>query len=161
MADSLRVNGNMLSWGSLKFKVGGDLYSGFTAISYGDKRERVKGYGMGRHHSALGMSAGKYSVEPIKVTGRKASVRALIKALAAQSSNGASYGDVRFEGVLQGVEEGSEDPINDTFEGCVVTAVTASHEESADPLSEDLEIECMRIRRDGLTLWDSREGTAL
>jgi hypothetical protein len=41
--------------------------------------------------------------------------------------------------------------------GCVIVGQSASEEESADPLKEELEIDCMAIRRNGLTLFDSSE----
>src|SRR6185436_16366674 len=47
MTDSIRVNGNSHSWGSIVVKIAGVKYYGFDEISYGDKRERVKGYGLG------------------------------------------------------------------------------------------------------------------
>jgi hypothetical protein len=157
MADPVRVNGNMFSWGSIKVKIAGESYTGFTSIAYADKRERVMGYGMGRHHAPIGRTRGKYSTDPVKLAGRKGSVRALLAALAA---GGATYGDTVFDIVVQCVEDGSSEvAVNDVLEECVVTGVSVSNEESADPLTEELEISCMRIRRDGKTLWDSREGT--
>jgi hypothetical protein len=81
MADPIRVNGNLHSWGSITVKIGGERYYGFTGVAYGDKRERTHGHGMGRHHAPRGMSAGKYTPEPLKLTGYKASIQELREAL--------------------------------------------------------------------------------
>jgi hypothetical protein len=41
--------------------------------------------------------------------------------------------------------------------GCVITGNSSSDEESPDPLKEEIEIDCMAIRRNNLTLFDSME----
>lgn len=158
MSDLIRINGNQVSYGSIIVKVNGDRFYGFTAISYGDKRERVKAYGMGRHHAPRGRSAGKYSTDPVKLTGWKASVAKLRDELAALSRDGKSYGNVEFTIEVSFIEPG-EDPMSVTLERCVIVSDTASHEESADPLKEELEIDCMLIRRNGKTLFDGTEGS--
>jgi hypothetical protein len=157
MADSIRVNNNTYSWGSIIFKLGDDRWYGFTSIAYGDKRERVKAYGMGRHHAPRGRSAGKYSVDPVKVTGWKDSVQALRDALAAKSADGTSYGNVEFQGLIQYIEpDGREFTVE--LDRLVWSANTAGDEEAPDSLKEDFELDCMLIRRNGLTLFDGTEG---
>lgn len=157
MADSIRVNGNQHSWGSIVCKVDGERIHGFTGISYGDKRERVKAYGMARHHAPRGRSAGKYSTDPVKLTGWKASMQALREKLASKAKDGVSYGNVEFEIVTQYIDSG-ETPITVQIERCVWTANTTSDEESPDPLKEEAEFDCMLIRRNGKTLFDATEG---
>lgn len=163
MADQIRVNGNVYSWGSLILKIGGERFSGFNSISYGDKRERVKGYGMGRHQAPRSRSRGKYSTDPVKLAGPPGSANEIRAMLAALSSDGVSYGDVEFEIALQYVEPsvdgGGETPMNIQIERCVIVADTATHEEGSDPLKEEIEIDCMLIRRNGLTLFDSSQGS--
>ena len=158
MADQLRVNGNQVSWGSVTLKLDGDVFTGFTAISYADKRERVMAYGMGRHQAPRGRSRGKYSVEPVKLTGFKTSIAALREALAARSANGASYGDVEFNIVVQ-YSESDEAPQTVEIERCAWAGSSSSEEEGADPLKEEIEISAMLIRRNGLTLFDSTVAT--
>lgn len=152
MSDQIRVNGNQLSWGSISFYLNGDLYTGFTAISYGDKRERVKAWGMGRHHAPRGRSSGKYTPDNVKVTGWKASVQTFLQALALQSGT-PTYGSTQFEIVVL-YSEFTDLNVTVEINECLVTAVTASDEESPDPLKEDLEIDCMAISRNGLVLFD-------
>lgn len=157
MADSIRVNGATYSWGSIKFKLAGELYIGFHSIAYSDKRERVKQYGMGRHHAPRGRSAGKYSVDPVKVTGDKGSVQALREALAALASDGISYGNVEFSGLVQYIESDQRE-LTVELDRLTWIANTASDEEAPDPLKEDFELDCMLIKRNGLTLFDASEG---
>lgn len=153
MADQIRVNGNLMSFGSIIVKVNGDRFTGFTAIKYADKRERVKGYGMGRSQAPRGRSRGKYSTDPVGITGHKGSIQALRAALALQASDGASYGDVLFQIVVQFVET-DDTPQTVEIEDCVWTGNTSSDEEGPDPLEEEIEVDCMRIRRNGLVLFD-------
>jgi hypothetical protein len=157
MADQIRVNGNLYSWGSIKCKVAGELFHGFTTISYADKRERVKAYGMGRHHAPRGRSSGKYSTDPVKLAGPKSTMQALRASLALLAPDRVSYGNVEFQLIIQYVEPG-EVPMNVEIEGCVITGNSTSDEENADPKNEECEIDCMLIRRNGLTLFDSSRG---
>ena len=106
MSDQIRVNGNQLSWGSIILKLDQDVFTGFTSISFADKRERVKAYGQGRHHAPRGRSRGKYTIEPVKLTGWKDSVQIFRTQLAARSPDGKSYGDVEFQIIVQYVEIG-------------------------------------------------------
>lgn len=155
--DQILINGNQLSWGSIVLKVDGDRYYGFNSLSYGDKRERVKAYGMGPAHKARGRTRGKYTTDPVKLGGAKSSFQLLRAGLAAKSANGKSYGDVEFEIVAQYVET-DETPITVEINGCLWTANVTSEEESPDPLKEEIEIDCMTILRNGLTLFDSVVG---
>lgn len=156
MADEIRVNGMQLSWGSIIAKVDGERYTGFTAISYGDKVETAKTYGMGRHHSPRGRTRGKYTTEPVKLTGPKSSMQALREQLAKRSSDGKTYGTVPFELVVQFVDTG-EKGITVALEECRLVGNTEGHEENPDPLTDEVEIDCMRIRRNGLTLFEEAQ----
>jgi len=151
MSDPILVNGTQHSWGSIRFRADDEIYYGFTSISYGDSRERVKGYGMGRSQAPRARSLGKYAPDVVKVAGWKGSVQALLEALAAKSADGLSYGDVSFEIVVQFVEAGDLSVVVEIFD-CVVTKVNDTHEEGADPLKTELEIDCMSILRNGLSL---------
>lgn len=159
MADQIRVNGNIYSWGSIRAIIAEEVYTGFTSISYGDKRERVQVYGMGRHHGPRGRTAGKYSTDPGKLGGPTGSVAALRARLAQLAADGVSFGNVEFQIVIQYVEPGSSEiPLTVELDRCVLTANTSSHEESADPTREEVEINYMLVRRNGLTLFDGTQG---
>jgi hypothetical protein len=158
MSDAIRVNGNQFSWGSIILKVDQEPFYGFTGITYADKRERVKAYGMGRHHAPRGRSRGKYTIEPVKLTGWKSSVQAVRLQLAARSANQLSYGDVEFQIIVQYVES-DETPMTVAIERCVWAGNSSSDEENPDPLKEEVEIDAMLIRRNNLVLFDSSQGS--
>lgn len=157
MADEIRVNGNVMSWGSIILKLGEERFTGFTSISYGDSRERVKAYGMGRAQAPRGRSRGKYTTDVVGLTGFKATLNRLREKLAADAG-GSSFGDTEIEIVVQYVE-GEEDPQTDVVERCVLIKNSASNEENADPLKEDVELDCMRIRWNNRTLFDESDGS--
>jgi hypothetical protein len=158
MGDPIRVNNVQHSWGSIIFKLNDDRFTGFTDISFADKRERVHAYGMGRHHAPRGRSRGKYTVEPVKVAGWTGSVQIFRQALAALSNDGASYGDVEFQGLVQYVDTGEAD-ISIELDRLVWMSNTTGLSESPDPLKEEFELDCMLIRRNGLVLFDQSEGS--
>lgn len=154
MADQVRINGNALSWGSIRAKVADEVFSGFTKIEYGDKLTVGKVWGMGKDHAPRARSRGKYETDTVKLEGPKSTVRALLARLAQLSSDGASVGQVVFQITAEYVEA-SDDPQLDELEDCRVIALATSHEENPDPLKETIEIDCMRVRRNGLTLFST------
>lgn len=158
--DQFRVNGNVLSWASITLRIGGVPYSGFKLINYGDKRERAHQYGMGRAHAPRGLSAGKYGLDDGKIGGSKSSCAAVRAALAALASDGKSFGNVRFDiDVLYTENDSSELPIHDQIEGCVITGGAANHTEGVEGLEEEMPFKAMRIRWNGLTLFDDTQGS--
>lgn len=159
MSDQIEVNGSQFSWGSIEVKLDGEVFTGFTKIAYGDSRERTKAYGMGRHHAPRGRSRGKYATDPVQLTGWKGSVQTLREALASKSADGNSYGDVEFEITVSYIEA-DETPMLVEIRRCVWAKSAASNEEGPDPLSEEIEIDCMFIVRNGKTLYEPRPGDA-
>jgi hypothetical protein len=157
MSDQIRINGNLFSWGSIICKVDGDLFSGFNSITYGDKRERVKGYGMARHHVPRGRSAGKYTTEAGKLGGTLDAVHALREKLASLSPDKISYGNAAFLITVQYVESDLL-PLHIDLVRCVIVGDTTSHEEGPDPLKGELEFDYFYILRNGLTLFDASKG---
>lgn len=155
MSDEIRVNGNLHSWGSIVARVNDERFYGFTAINYGDSRERVKGHGMGRHQAPRGRSRGKYDTEEVTLTGFKGSMAQLRQALA-DAEGTTTFGDIEFQIVVQYIED-DDTPITDELDRCVYTGTTASNEEGPDPLKEEIKIDCMLIRWNGLTLFDNSE----
>lgn len=160
MSDPISVNGNQHSWGSITAKFRGKVFHGFTGISYADARERVKAYGMGRHHAPRGRSSGKYTVENVKLTGWKASLQQLRYELDQEAPAGKSYGDVEFE-VVVSYYESDDLPVTVVLSRCVWAKNSVSDDEDADPKKEEIELDCMGIRRNGLALFDESEGSPL
>jgi hypothetical protein len=157
MSDAIRVNGNIFSWGSIILKINNERFYGFNSVTYADKRERTKGYGMGKHHAPRSRSRGKYSADNTKLGGPKSTIQAFRAMLAAQSSDGKSYGDVEFQISVQYIEQ-DETPITVSIEGCVWAGNSTTDEENAEQLKEEIEVDVMIIRRNTLVLFDNSEG---
>lgn len=157
MADSVRINGNQISWSSAKLTINGERYTGIASISYADALEVSKAYGMGRSHAPRGRSAGKYTPDPLTMRAWKSTAQAIREQLAALSPSGTSYGRVAVPIVLQYVEP-DDAVITVEFDAARLVKCTASNEEGADNLAEDLEWDVMLIRRNGLVLFDESEG---
>jgi hypothetical protein len=155
--DQIRSTKNAFSWGSIKLKVAGDPYYGFTSISFGDKIERAFGYGLGAHHGPRTQSKGKYSTEPVKLKGYPESVQILRATLAELSETGNSYGGVEFSATAMRVERDKE-PILVELLGCLWAENASSDEENPDPTMEEITFTCMKVKRNGLVLWDDSDG---
>lgn len=153
MSDEVRINGHQHSWGSTKFKIDGEEFSGVTSIDYGDKLESVEAYGTGKAHGPRGRSSGKYSADPLVLVMWKASAQALRAQLAKKSTSGKSYGKVIFQAVLQFIETG-EQPITIDFQDCKFAENKATDEENPDPLKETVTVKPLRVLRNGLALYE-------
>lgn len=158
MADEIRVNGSQVSWGSIKCKIAGELFTGFNLIAYSDKLEVVHAYGMGKHQAPRGRSRGKYVVDPTKLGGPPASMEALRTKLASLASDGSSYGQVEFLVTVQYTESG-EPPMTVELERNRYVATVESREEGSEVLKDEVELNTMKIRRNGRTLFDESEGS--
>lgn len=154
--DDLRVNGNLIGWGSHIFKVDGDRVIGVTAIAWDQTRERAYGWGMNRAHAPISATAGKYTPGVVKLTMYKHTADALRARYAAAADDGVSYGNPRLDSFLQYVEGDKVSTID--FEGAAITKDGGSDEENPDPNKEEWELQVMRIKVNGLTLYDSSEG---
>lgn len=157
MSDPISVNNNQHSWGSITIKLRGSVFHGFTDVSFADARERVKAYGMGRHHAPRGRSRGKYTVENCKITGWVGSIQQLRQELAAVAG-GKSYGDVEFQVIVQFYED-DDLPVTIELNRCVWAKNSSSMSEDADPRKEEIELDCMYILRNGLALFDQSAGS--
>lgn len=157
MADSIRVNGNLLSWASLGIKIAGDRYYGFKSIGYSEAIESALVYGMGRHQAPRGRTRGQYTVEPLKLVGEVESLKIIRQALAVKAKDGRSYGTVEFEVFLEAVESDQQSVTE--FLRCKWAKNTGNFEQGPDGLYEEIEVSTLQIRRDGLTLFDASEGS--
>jgi hypothetical protein len=158
MADTVRVNGKQHSWASTIFRVNGERFYGISSISYGDKRERTKTYGMGRHQAPRGRTSGKYTVEALKLKVYTSTAQELRNLFAVETEDGASIGNAEVPIVLQLIED-DESNITVEFDRCAIASITASHDEGPDPASEEWELDVMLIRRNGQTLFDATQGS--
>jgi len=155
--DNIRVNGNAMSWGSIIIKCEGERLEGFDSIAYAHSRTREKGRGTGRHQAPGRRSRGEYDTEPVKLRGFASSVTALLQFLA-DANDGVNFGDTEFQIIVQAVES-DELPLDVAVYRCVVTKVSATFESGPGLLKKELEIDCMKIVENGLTLFDGSEGS--
>jgi hypothetical protein len=157
MSDTIRVNGNQYSFGSVVCKVGGERFTGFTAIDYGDKRVVAKGYGLGPAQGPRGRTRGRYETDEVKLSAHLDSGQALIDKLALLSKGGLSYGNVEFQIVVQYIELDNT-PITHTLDRCRIVGVTQANAEGSEITTTDFAIDCMAIYRNKKTLFDSSKG---
>jgi hypothetical protein len=155
MADQIRINKNIHSWGSITLKVGGEKFHGFTALEYGDKRERTFKWGMSKSHKPRGRTSGKYTPEPGKLVGPVSTVQALLVKLAAMSTDGKSFGDPEFPVIAQFTEAG-EIPVTIELVRTCVDGVKDSHSESAEALEQEMSLSYFEVIRNGLSLAASK-----
>lgn len=162
--EAKEINGTEYSWGSIKITIAGQEFEAFTAIDYGDKLTPAKTYGAGSAYRPRGRTRGKYECDNSKLTGFKDELQALRSALAAQSATGTSYGSVVFDVVIQFIEPAqagdptSVDKSNTVvLEKCKWIVDSSAHSESADGLTDSIELDTMGIRRNGLTLYEEAQ----
>jgi hypothetical protein len=159
MADDIRINGVQHGWPSVSLKINGKAWYGIKSIKYGDKRTRGKTYGMGRAHAPRGRTSGKYEVDPVTLSIEKETARKLRDELAAKSTTGGtSFGDTVFQIVVQ-YSEGSA-TITDELVDCTWSGDASSAEEGPDAIYDEVEFDCMRILRNGKSLFAAAPGSA-
>ena len=163
MSDLERVNGNVIGWGSTKFKVNGVNFRGITEISWGEKLESMLVYGMGRHQAPQGGTQGKYTPDLVKGKGRFATVNAMKKQLAGLSASGRSYGTVRFTGVVFYTEAAPVGSVGEShrveFAGLKWVETSTTNAEGSDPTTQEFSFQVLAIREDGMVLFDDSEGS--
>lgn len=157
----VRVNGNAYSWGSIALTIDDLRYFQFSEVSFADKRERSKFFGMSKSQGATARSRGKYTTEPVKLKGLKEECDSLRSALSAANPNGtASYGDTEFNIYVEYSEtlpDGTVKVTDVEIMSCYYVGTTNSETEGPDVLVEEIEIDCMRIMRNGLPLYDDSD----
>ena len=151
MTDTLRVNGNLVSWGSHILTINGLRYTSLTEVSYGDKLETTQGYGMSRSHGPIGRTAGKYVPDNLKMKMYQHAITDIIAMLANISPDG-SLGSAVIPITLAYYEVGLPDHML-SFVDCRLVTFTESITESADAPMGELEWTVQRIYRDGTALF--------
>lgn len=136
--DLVRINGNLYDQGSIELKVANVPIYGFTAISWSQKRERVKSVTAGKDRRPKGRTSGKITYESLKMTVRRDTASTLKLLLAERSNDGQSYGDVNDTPiVLQYIEDGSNQrPVTVEFGQCALISDNGSSEEDGPDMVE-------------------------
>jgi hypothetical protein len=153
-SEAILINGDVYDFSATRLDCMGLKRVGFTSIDYGDKLER--GEGRGASQVALGVSKGKYSTDPVKITFHRSSGEELRQYLASKSSNGRNLGSVKAPIVLQFIHE-TLGVQTITFKDCRVNVPgTGSAKEGSDPLTEDWEFYTRLIDRNGIVLYEEQ-----
>jgi hypothetical protein len=155
VSDQILINGIAHSWGSIGWKIDGEGFTGLSSISYSDKLETAKGYGIGRAHKPRARSRGKYVPEQVVTKVQTSTAQDIRDALAARGPDGVSYGIAEVPMVLQYLEI-DDSMITIEFERCRLVEDGSSDEEGPDVLTVELKWDIMGIKRNGKTLYQAR-----
>jgi hypothetical protein len=159
MSDNVRINGVVYGWSSVKLKIDGELYSGGTDIEFADGVEKTKVFGMGRHHAPRARTRGKYTAEPFVFTAFAATARQIRAAINAKAgTKGIANYEVQI--ILQMIEQDDGGVITVELFDCVLIKNESSHSEGPEALMEKVTFDPMRIKRNGIALYDTSEAGA-
>jgi hypothetical protein len=144
--DKIRINGSQYDQGSVELKIANHPIYGFNALSWNQKRTRVKSVTTGKDRRPKGRSRGKYEAESLKMTVRRDTASAIKLMLAELSTDGQSYGDADdVPIVLQYIEdESNQDPITVEFINCALVSDGGNSEEDGPDMVE-LEFDYMHL----------------
>lgn len=158
MGDQLRVNGVVPSWAELAIKIGGEVFYGVTSVKYGEALEADYVYGMGRAYAPRGMTSGKYTPDPLVLTMETKTAQDFRALLAQSSSSGKSVSKTVFQ-VQLSITMPDESPLTVDFEDCRVMKFSADYSEGTNALMQDIECKVMRIKHNGVVLYDDSESS--
>lgn len=154
---ALRVNNSLYSWSSSILIIGVEPFTLVTKLEFGEKRERVYGWGMGRHHAPIGRSAGKYTPDPVKMTIYAHAEKELLTLLGLLSGTGLSYGNAIVPIRLQLVEPDLT-PLTYTLDRCCISEIGNAYEESPENIMVDVTWSTMGVYRNKRTMFDITGG---
>lgn len=148
--DEIRVNGKLAD-GSITIKIRGKMYYGFTEISYGDKVEMTKVWGLGKHRGPRGRTKGKYDTEDTTLKGPRDTIDELYADLKSISTDG-SISTPEFP-ITVAYTSGTKTYV-DTLKQCRIMSRKAGvpAADSADAVIDELTLSVMSIDWNGNTL---------
>ena len=150
----LNFNGVLVSWSHGRLTLDGDLFKGFTSLTYSDKLERSYGYGATPSHGPIGVTEGKYTPEQVKLKGMALSVSGLRDWIAARSPDGVSLNKAVPWNLVYQWDMGVGSPMQKVeITQCRIVENSATAEESPDPMFDEIAFMPMRIIRNGHTLY--------
>ncbi len=159
MAGRILENGKQYSWGSVRLILANGTIEieGYSEITWGQKRNRTKGRGQGRHQAPQVRSNGEYDVDNVKFAFRVDHADELRDRLAELAPDRRSYGDVEFEIMVQLVEEKVSTL---EFRQATVAGEGGSYKSGPEGMMEELEFDIMRALKNGKTLYNSSEANS-
>lgn len=160
MSDQIKVNGALYSRASCQFKMNGEEFFGIDSCEWGQSRERGTAYGSGKSAGPRGRTRGRYKAKEFVLTAQKDTELAIKKALADIAPDGVSYGNAVVLWTITISEEGSDlEPQLIELIDCTLDDEATSVEDSTEHTAEKLTFNPLRIKENGLSLYDqSQEG---
>ncbi len=166
-ADRDRLQGTQFTGVSCLFSL---VTSGGTELAdlegvmgggYEDKRERPLIWGSRRDGRPIGKGAGRYVPGGLSIDVEEATGQLIKETLAAESADGASYGDTEFVLVIQLYEpdKGVVDTITMTFEGCNTDSAKGDYPNTPDGLKKSFALSYTGADENGLTLYSGTRTT--
>lgn len=157
MSDSIvRIQGLAFDGSCVRVMIAGRKYYGIKSIKYDQKRNRSNVSILGPEQAPVGMTRGFYEMGQVTIAMLRRTAQDLRDHIASKSSNGRSYGDPKFHLSVQYVAVGIPAVIDEFF-GCAITGDGGGADiPSADPLYEDVVMNCLKMQRGGKTLFASK-----
>lgn len=150
--DQIRVNGYHADSGSIVAKFDGVDYYGFTEISgYGDTVEEKPLFGYNQRRGPRGRTKGVKKPDKVTLKGPLSTTRAFARAIKAKAKDG-KLSTPQFPITVSFVD--GDEPHTDLLLQCRILKVNTAlpTAESSDAVIEELEIQPMSIKRDGVEL---------
>lgn len=153
MADKKRINGNLYSKASAIIKVEGEVFEGWDTLEFGDKMEAPFAWGAAKHAGPRGTTEGRYTPDNVVIGWHLDTGKDVRNKLAGLAPDGASIGKPSVTIILT-LDETALGVAIVEFESCRLREVANSIEDSAEKTLEKHTYQCLRVKRDGQTLYD-------
>lgn len=153
--DLMRVNGRLVSRASVIFKIDDVPIYGVVSIDWDQGRPHAKGMGLKKSGPPLGRTSGEYEAGMLKVRFFTHTAQTVRKNLAERVDDGRSYGNAVVDATLE-IDEPEFPQLTEFFE-ITVEKETSGIPEGPEATAVDFEFSMMKLREDGLTLYDSSE----
>jgi hypothetical protein len=138
------INGNPYQWSSIEVNIFGQPWANATAVEYEESLEP----GVLRGTSAIkkARTRGEYDASG-KLTLYKGDLGSLLGQLVAAGA-GKGYMEVAFDVIASYSEDGTT--VTDVLVGCRIKSISEAYSNGNDALMVDLDLDVMKITRDGI-----------
>lgn len=154
--NTLNINGRLVSWSHTRLVLDGDIFTGFTSITWDETVEVAVAYLATESHAPVAFSEGKYVPGDLKIKGPVHAIAQLRDWWSAKSADGRSYGTVHLNNGQLQWDLGDGNPEQSVeWETIKWTGNSNANEESPDPREEEITLKFLKCRRNGKTLYNS------
>lgn len=147
------INGKTFEASGCRLKVAGMPIKGWKSAKYSDKRTRSKVKLMDKSLAPVDLTQGEYNADQITLEMLKQTVQALRNRIALLSTDGTSFGQVKFNGSLQYTQIGLPSQ-NDEWIGMMWSGNDGAVSASPDPLYESVTFDVMKLKWNGVKLYN-------